>query len=276
MNVNDLKHAQRERIAFLDKLFYWRGQANRRDLVDRFGISMAQAALDFKKYLSLSRENSPEYDTVKKRYVAQPTPVALFQSGALNNWESELREIKGESFCELPALTRNCDPRILARLNRALENKEKILLQYTSMTTGDPAEQWIAPVNFASDGMRLHLRAYSFNNNDFRDYVPVRINPDSSFRTEQLIEPLPVDTDWHTIARFTLAPKDSLSAEQKSAVRREFAFENETLIVETRKALEHYTDRRWGLNETYSRLVKVKTEYIPDSIPARAPTEPKK
>ena len=46
MKLDDLKHAQRERLIFLDRCLTWRGMANRKDLIDRFGISTAQAALE--------------------------------------------------------------------------------------------------------------------------------------------------------------------------------------------------------------------------------------
>ena len=54
MKLDDLKHAQRERLIFLDRCLTWRGMANRKDLIDRFGISIAQAALDFRVYLGLA------------------------------------------------------------------------------------------------------------------------------------------------------------------------------------------------------------------------------
>ncbi len=54
MTLDSLKHAQRERLIFLDRCFTWRGMANRRDLIERFDISMAQAALDFRTYLAIA------------------------------------------------------------------------------------------------------------------------------------------------------------------------------------------------------------------------------
>ena len=61
MFFNDLKHAQRDRLIYLDRCLTWRGAANRRDLMARFGISAAQAALDFRAYLDRTREAPPIY-----------------------------------------------------------------------------------------------------------------------------------------------------------------------------------------------------------------------
>ena len=261
MSLDDLKHAQRERLKFLDQCFVWRGSANRRDLIEKFGVSTAQAALDFKAYLARAMETVPVYDPVLKTYVATPGYIPLAEEATFGNWETVIRTSSGDHFDELPALRRGSDPRVLARLSRALEGSLAIKLSYTSMTTDDRSEQWIAPTRFASDGTRIHLRAYSYKHDDFRDYVPVRISETSSFRTRELKVVLPLDSDWHTIAYITLAPKHSLSKEQAHAVRREYAFLGETLCVKTRKALEFYADRRWGLDQPNARLERLKTEY---------------
>ncbi|PCI41884.1 MAG: hypothetical protein COB46_02075 [Rhodospirillaceae bacterium] len=262
MSFNDVKHAQRERLIFLDKCFCWKGRANRRDLIDQFGLSMAQAALDFKAFLIHAGDMAPEYDAVRKRYTARSDYQPVAPDETLANWRGDLQTILGIHFSELPSLTRVCDPKLLALLSRVLEKKEAIKISYTSMTTGDLSQQWIAPSQIVSDGTRIHIRAYSFKHEDFRDYVPVRINKDSSFETRLLTEPLPLDEDWHTIARITLAPCEHLSPEQAQVVRREYAFDGDTLVVDIRKALEFYTERRWGLNQPGARLECLRTEYL--------------
>jgi predicted DNA-binding transcriptional regulator YafY len=150
----------------------------------------------------------------------------------------------------------------VASLNRALENREAISIRYTSMTTGDASPQWIAPTHFASDGARIHLRAYSFKHREYRDYLPVRVLPDSSLATKPLNHPLPVDEDWETTARIALVPHESLTQAQARAVRREYDFQGSELVIETRKALEFYADHRWGLDQPDARLQRLRTEYV--------------
>ena len=60
-----------------------------------------------------------------------------------------------------------------------------------------------------------------------------------------------------------LRPKTGLSDQQVKVVRREFGFEAEWLCVETRKALEFFFDRRWGLDASRARLERAKTKYEP-------------
>lgn len=262
MKFDDLKHAQRERVVFLDQCFTWHGRANRRDLMERFGVSPAQAALDFKVYLSRAGKHAPRYDSARKIYVARPDHAPQAPELVYADWQSILQEGGGDRFGALPSLTRRSDPEVLARLSRVMGNSQAIEIGYTSMTTGEQPAQWIAPTHFASDGARVHVRAYSFKHCAYRDYVPLRIDPFSSFSTRPLDDPLPLDHDWETIARITLKPREELSEEQAAAVRREYAFEGETLVVEMRRALEFYADRRWGLDQPNARLERAKTEYF--------------
>ena len=90
MKLNDLKYAQRERLIFLDRCFTWRGLANRRDLIEKFGISNAQAALDFKLYLEHVAGPVPQYDMVQKTYLAQPDHRSLFATALQDAFQSVL------------------------------------------------------------------------------------------------------------------------------------------------------------------------------------------
>lgn len=261
MKLHDLKYAQRERLIFLDRCFTWRGLANRRDLIERFGISNAQAALDFKLYLEHVAGAVPRYDTVQKTYLAQLEHQSLFPTDLQNAFQSVLSSSDLAPSDMLPGPTRSANPRTVAKLYRALTDTLAIHVQYTSMVTGPDKGQWIAPTTFSSDGEAIHIRGFSLKHRDYRDYLPVRISDSSTFETRPLEEALPFDSDWHTKTRIWLRPRTDLSNEQAETVRREFGFQSDYLCIETRKALEFYVDRRWGLNVKGARLERVKTEY---------------
>lgn len=261
MSLDDLKHAQRERLQFLDQCFAWKGQANRRDLIDRFGVSAPQAALDFKAYLERAIATPPTYDSARKTYLAADNHVSLSPETLYRDWAQIIAKANSEIYEELPRLNRLSEPQIMSHLFRAMDQGLSIHVKYTSMTTGKDSGQWIAPTRFASDGERVHVRAYSFKHDQYRDYVPVRFSQDSSFETRAIHPPLPEDEEWETLARIYLVPKSTLSEEQAQAVRREYGFDSRTLCIETRKALEFYADRRWGLDQTNARLERYKTEY---------------
>lgn len=262
MKLDDLKHAQRERLLYLDQRLTWRGWANRRDLMERFGVSVAQAAIDFRVYLEIAGRQGPDYDTERKTYVIRPDHKPLWPEATLGGWDMAVRDRPAEEFCELPLLVRATVPETMARLSRTMADSHAVQIRYTSMTTGEEAPQWIVPTRFASDGERIHVRAFSLKHNEYRDYVPARIHANSSFATRPPPSPLPFDADWHTRVRIKLAPRRSLSEAQARAVRREYGFRGETLVVEIRKALEFYTARRWGLNLGGARLEIVGKEYF--------------
>lgn len=261
MTLNDLKHAQRERLIFLDRCFTWRGMANRRDLIERFGISTAQAALDFRVYLDLARSTPPVYDPVRKTYLAADSHEPLVLSSIAEAFDILVDDTQRSPSSVLPSPDRTADPRIIARLHQAAKSGTALEVLYTSISSGADDDQWLAPVRFTSDGESVHIRAYSFKHGEFRNYLPMRIDPNSTFQERPLSEPLPEDVDWHTRAIIWLRPKAGLSDRQSDVVRKEYGFQGEFLRVETRKALEFFFDRRWGVGTVGARLERVKVDY---------------
>lgn len=262
MEFDDQKYAQRERLIFLDNCLTWRGMANRRDLIDHFGLSNGQAALDFKLYLERASDTPPIYDKAKKTYLAAANHQPLTNTRLTKAFDSVLGEAMNEYPPSLPSLQRHADPLVISHLYKAIQSGAALNIHYTSMRTGTDAVQWIVPTVFASDGERVHIRAYSFKHCDYHDYVPIRIRPDSTFEQKPLEGTLPVDDEWSTLARIYLKPKSDLSSEQAEAVRREYGFEDELLCIETRKALEFYADRRWGLDQPHARLERERVDYF--------------
>ena len=263
MKLDDLKHAQRERLIFLDRCLTWRGMANRKDLIDRFGISTAQAALDFRVYLGLAHSTPPTYDPVRKTYIAWIEHEPLAPSGLTEALDILTSDDDDAPPSALPRPERKADRRTIALLHQAIRSGKALHVRYTSMSSGADEGQWIAPTRFTSDGESVHLRAHSFKHGEYRNYLPIRIDPDSSFEEKPIDKPLPEDVDWNTRAIIWLRPKTGLSEEQAKVVRREFGFEGEWLRVETRKALEFFFDRRWGLDTVGARLERAKTDYEP-------------
>ncbi len=259
MMFDDLKYAQRERLIYLDKYFAWRGMANRSDLINRFGVSTAQAALDFKTYLEQVKQTPPVYDSGRKTYLAADTHVSLCPDQLYQNWQGILSEEAPARFDELPRLNRQIDVNIVSKLYQAMTGRKAIQIRYVSMTTGSEDAQWIAPTCFASDGDRLHFRGFSYKHKKYRDYIPVRVGRSSSFKTRQIDEDLPPDHDWNIIVQIHLVPKSNLSEFQQKAVRREYGFTEPTLCIETRKALEFYANRCWGLDQPNARLERQST-----------------
>lgn len=263
MILDDLKHAQRERLIFLDRCLTWRGLANRRDLVERFGISMAQAALDFRTYIERSETTPPIYFPSRKSYMAAPGHRALDASSLTEAFDVVANEEDILPSAALPRPERKAEPEIVAKLFQSMRAGTALRVRYTSMTSNTNDEQWLIPTRFISDGESVYARAFSYKHETYRNYLPIRFASDSSFEEKPLNEPPPHDEDWNTKATIWLRPKAGLTDAQLRVVRREFGLEGETLRIEIRKALEFFFNRRWGLDLEGARLERLKTEYTP-------------
>lgn len=254
MNEPTLKPAMFARLVYLDQCLTWRGQVNRKDLIERFGISSPQAAIDFREYLERVAEPKPRYDAVRKCYLADSKHRGLPFTHEAGSPDELVRSPASNGFSLLPSPIRQCLPFVMRHLYQAIEQRLKIEIDYVSMSSGLRQNQWIAPANFASDGERLHVRAWSFDHQEWRDYLPVRVSPDSSFSIVPIGQELPQDADWEELIEIRLRPLGGLSDEQMAAVRLEYGFTDEVVSFQIRRSLEFYIDRRWGLNRPGARL----------------------
>lgn len=154
-------------------------------------------------------------------YVAAVGHQPVASSDLSETFDAIVDEEDGASAI-LPRPDRHADPTVISRLFQALRANESIHIRYTSMTSGADGGQWIAPTHFTTDGESIHVRAFSFKHAEYRSYLPVRIDLDSTFNVRATTEALPWDEDWHTLARIWLQPKSDLTREQAAAVRREW------------------------------------------------------
>ena len=263
MAFEDLKHARRARLEYLDRLFFWEGAATRASLIKKFGISNAQAALDFRTYLAEASKNALHYDASSRQYLAHKSFERITGKASSLELEQLLAGKPSPAFDRLPDLQRTQDLRVLRPLYRAFTAKEATKIVYQSMRDPEPMTRWIAPVRFASDGVRLHVRAWCFERESFRDFHPARIDPDRSFAATKPADAVPRDDDWFTWAILKLKPHSRLTKAQQHVVRIEFGFSSDVLEARTRKALEFYTERRWGLEQKEPRLERVSVNYLP-------------
>ena len=269
MTEDELKPAQRARLQYLDECLTWLGQANRRDLIERFGISNAQAAVDFRIYLERVRTPAPSYDPGRKTYVADGAHRGLEDTVEPPSLEAIYAQAR-QDFARLPGPTRQCPAPVMRKLNQAIERRCFVEIDYVSISTGCRDRQWIAPAHIASDGERLHVRAWSPDRKEWRDFLPVRVSGSSSFNMRPIKETLPADEDWETIVEVRLRPREEFTVEQKRAVQLEYGFKGDEICFETRRALEFYIERRWGLDRPGARLERYWRARLPPVATRRA------
>ena len=258
-----LKYAQRKRLEYLDRLFFWNGAATRASLIHQFGISNAQAALDFRAYLKESEEDALNYDATSRQYLALEGFERLTGPAAT----SELLEIfsgaSQSNFDALPDLQRSQNVHAFLPLYQAMRARQSVEVVYQSMKEPEPETRLIAPLRFVSDGVRLHVRAYCFTRKEFRDFVPSRIDLELSFNKLTDAENVPHDDEWFTWSILKLRPHERLPNSQKKVVRTEFGFTEDVLEIRIRQALEFYAEHRWGLDQKVPRLECLSIDHVP-------------
>jgi hypothetical protein len=254
MDESKLNSAMLKRLIYLDQCLTWRGQANRSDLIEHFGISTPQAAIDFREYLERVAEPKPVYHPGRRIYLADRHHLGLRFPDAERLPAELLQNATTDGFSQLPSPNRHCPAIIVRQLYQAMQLRQKIQIEYTSMSSGLSQSRWILPTNFASDGERVHLRAWDFGRQRWSDFLPVRVSLLSSFEFASLDGDVPRDDAWEEIVEVTLRPSSHLSVEQKAAVRLEYGFTDDVFSLKIRKALDFYVDRRWGLDRAGARL----------------------
>ncbi len=252
MAFEDLKYAQRNRLEYLDRLFFWNGAATRASLIQQFGISNAQAALDFRAYLKELGDDALIYDATSRQYLAQKGFQRLTGPAAtselLEFFESETRSI----YDEFPDLQRSQNVHAFLPLYRAIRAGQSVEIVYQSMRDPEPETRMIAPRALSLMVSDCTFAPIASRANNSATSSPSRIDLELSFLKSSVAEDVPRDDEWFTWSVLELRPHKRLAASQQRVVRTEFGFTEDVLEIRIRQALEFYTTRRWGTRSRVS------------------------
>ena len=248
--TNEENWAARERLRMLEMLLWWRGWVGRSDLLERFGISAAQASSDFQKYLEMNgREIS--YQTSRKRYEAkegfacrlhEPTleeAVRVLLAGDVRpEAVGTLRDGTAEKVAILSLPKRAAQPGIARRVFVALLAGQRLRVFYHSLSSNAATWRYLRPAALAWDGRRWNVRAWCENRREWRDFVLGRMG--KAEWPEPAGEDLPVDEDWQTWETVRLRINPALGPEARAALKMDYGLENEVMEVRVRRALRGY------------------------------------
>jgi len=246
-----LPFAARERMAHIERCLFWKGELQRADLTGYFGINPAQAAADFREYMSRAPGNM-SYDATRKRYL----PTADFKPRFIE--PASVDEFVGLESSLVPVSTwpippRTASPETLQAVVGAIRRKEAIEIRYQSMTDPNSVWRWITPHAFASDGDRWHVRAYCHKHDDFRDFVLGRIERIRKAKPSSVDSGC--DHDWNTIVQIEVAPNPKLSADQQKAIASEYGIRTgKTLKLKIRRSMLFYLEAQYSKNSAESAI----------------------
>ncbi len=254
--------AAQERLRAIERAVWWRGWIKRKDLVEVFGISAAQASSDLQAYQEIN-PGALVYQMSRKRYEGTETMRCALHTPQLEEGISLFLANNGEesppptlphyplthagngvgdaeskvATLGLPVRRGKVSVERLCFL--AVAGEMKFRVQYFSVNSGKASWRWLAPHAFAHDGYRWHVRAWCYEREDYRDFVIGRIK-----KAEWPVaydEEFPKDNEWETIEKIVLRPNSKLEKEARRAIEMDYGIRKDgKLTLPVRQAMKRY------------------------------------
>ena len=241
--------SERQRLLFIERLLFWRGTINRRDLCDHFGISMPQATKDLVSYTTLNT-GACQYDVRKKCYVASDRMEAVLHEP---NFSEDMEVVgaamldaatAGEFVLGFSRPRRVANLQLHRKLSLAACRGESVEVTYWSVNSGKSEKRRLSPRAFGFDGLRWHVRALCHRSEAFRDFVIGRFQ--SVGKPQPCVKSDVVDADWLEVETLEFQANPSLSKSRRTALEMDYGMEQGRLELSVRRAMQLYTLRRLG------------------------------
>ena len=238
------------RLEFLEFRLVWEGRVNRSDLVEVFGISPQQASADLARYQDAAPGNI-SYDSSAKtmrpsdgfapkflrpyadRYLLQ---LAAIENGWIDREDTWFGSLP--SVGVVPTPRRRVNAELVRRVLDAIRRRRTLEVCYKSMSGPERKRRVIAPHAFGFNGSRWHVRAWSAERGDFRDFVLTRLSEAQDVGASD-VDPS-FDYEWHDEVDVVLEPHPELDAGKRAALADEYDMEHDRLVIPTRVSLAFY------------------------------------
>lgn len=240
---SDLPFTVRQRMEHIERCLFWKGELQRADIVETFGVNPAQAATDFSTYMALAPGNM-DYNKSRKRYLPLPGFRPRFiHPSSLDEFVGIVSPVIQVEPWPLPS--RVASSETLQAVVKAIRCGEAVEVRYQSMTDPRPSWRWLSPHALASDGERWHVRAYCHKREGFRDFVLGRIIATRYTRSTDVAADQ--DVDWHTFVTVVVKPNPHLSDNQRAAIAAEYNMtRSHEVKLRLRKAMLFYLKARFS------------------------------
>lgn len=253
LTLDSLTLAQQERLAHIDFILRFKGEARRADLIERFNIAPSVATQDFARYKEIAPQNVL-YDDKRKLHIKAESFRALFQFDLIRTLAT-LSQGFGDGFlrqgypsitCESPYRLNRPAIDIVASVSEGIYKASPLSITYHSLSSGRTSRE-IVPHTLVDTGLRWHVRAFDRLSGEFRDFVLSRIE-DASLTGGELKghEDQSKDKQWNRIVELELAPHPSIT--HKEVVVRDYQMIDGILKVDIRAALAGYLLRLWNVD----------------------------
>jgi Predicted transcriptional regulator len=252
-DLNKLGQAQRERLAHIDFTLFFRGEANRTSLTERFGVAPSVATQDFSRYKDFAPENAI-YDEKRRLHIKSTNFKPLFNYDVARTL-STLSEGFGDGFmgaiksaisCESPFRLNKPDLQLVATISESIYRKLPLTITYVSPSSG-PSTRTVIPHTIVDNGIRWHFRAFDRKRSEFRDFVLTRIDSASLDNSEvEEHELIAKDKQWQRIVELELIPHPSIK--YPKAIMRDYGMHEGVLHLDVRAAFAGYLLNLWQVD----------------------------
>jgi hypothetical protein len=143
---------------------------------------------------------------------------------------------------------RKLDFHVLRLVHQAIREKRSLTVSYQSLSS-ERRRLELEPHTLVYNGFRWHIRAYSLQHHDYRDFVLARFLdcPELGELSENSID---LDSDWQNYELLLIAPHPDLTSAQQAVIADDYGMENGILSLSIRRALKLYYLRMLHLDET--------------------------
>ncbi len=251
--VQELTHAQRERLAFIDFSLQYFGHVARTDLIQRFKTGLAASTRDFTMYKELapynlelchSTKSYHRLESFKALFRHDPAVILTSLSRGFGNGISD--GVQPSEQCVDATGLIHPDADTIAALMRAIHNRQPLRCHYYSLSSGE-TQRVIVPHALVNNGHRWHVRAFDRKQRNFRDFVCTRFSQVSLMSDEvRSHETGQYDDQWQQQVSLILVPHPSLR--QPKAVELDYGMQGKQLVINTRAALAAYLLRYWQVD----------------------------
>ncbi|MBW8371244.1 MAG: WYL domain-containing protein [Thiobacillus sp.] len=258
----DVKWATRQRLQYIEVMAWYTGVVTRSDVARAFGLSDPASTKDLKLYSNLAPGNLIYNHSVFgfvpgegfSAVFADLAPAAalpvISANLAVANGPYGDELIYGLPTASLPLPARLPSPQTLAQITRAIHGRRKLRISYRSLSQRESgAERVLEPHTLVNTGLRWHVRAYSEDTCDFRDFVLSRISAaqclDASAESGEQY-----DDDWVESVRLSLAPHAGLDADRRESLLLDYGASGDVVEVNVRRALLGYVLQRLNVDTT--------------------------
>ncbi|MDH0448435.1 Uncharacterised protein [Shewanella putrefaciens] len=254
LTLESLTLAQRERLAHIDFVLMFKGEARRTDLVERFNIAPSVATQDFARYKEIARQNVI-YDEKRKQHLKAASFISLFDFDVIRTLAT-LSQGFGDGFsgqlkpplaCEAPYHLNKPSLSIVAKVTEAIHKGKALSINYVSLSSGETTRE-IVPHTLVDNGLRWHVRGFDRKHGEFRDFVLTRIKAafvlEDSTLSETELETQ--DRQWNRFVELELVPHPRI--EHSEAIELDYGMTGGVLKVEIRAATAGYLLRQWHVD----------------------------